>query len=71
MYGRVKNILKLEVIYSKRVNGEMQEFYANLLLLSLTALIALGAACELKLDSEFVVSKRPIERPGISPGKRS
>lgn len=33
----------------------MQEIYANLPVLSLTALIALGVACELKLDPKVAV----------------
>ena len=55
LYGRVKNLLCLEKFHSKSVNGVMQEIYANLLVISLTALIALGAACELKLDPEVKV----------------
>jgi hypothetical protein len=55
MYGRVKNLLKLEAFHSKSVNGVMQEIYANLLVISLTALIALGAAAALKLDAAVAV----------------
>lgn len=55
LYGRVKNLLGLEKFHSKSVNGVMQEIYANLLVISLTALIALGASCELKLDPEVKV----------------
>lgn len=55
MYGRVKNLLKLESFHSKSVNGVMQEIYANLLVISLTALIALAAARQLKLDPEVAV----------------
>ena len=55
MYGRVKNLLKLENFHSKSFNGVMQEIYANLLVLSLTALIAVGAASELKLDPDLAV----------------
>jgi len=55
MYGRVKNLLKLESFHSKSVNGVMQEIYANLLVISLTALIVLAAARELKLDPEVAV----------------
>lgn len=55
MYGRVKNLLKLEAFHSKSVNGVMQEIYANLLVISLTALITLGAACALKLDPDVKV----------------
>ena len=55
MYGRVKNLLKLESFHAKNVNGVMQEIYANLLVISLTALIALGAACTLKLDPDVAV----------------
>lgn len=55
MYGRVKNLLKLEAFHAKSVNGVMQEIFANLLVMSLTAMIALGAAAELKLDQEVAV----------------
>ena len=52
MYGRVKNLLKLESFHSKSVTGVMQEIYAKLLVISLTALIVLAVARELKLDPE-------------------
>ena len=55
MYGRVKNLLKLEAFHAKSVNGVMQEVFANLLVMSLTAMVALGAAVELKLDPEIAV----------------
>ena len=55
MYGRVKNLLKLENFHSKSVNGVMQEIYASLLVISLTALVALTAAAELKLDPDTEV----------------
>ncbi len=55
MYGRVKNLLKLEAFHAKSVNGVMQEIFANLLVISLTALIALGAATALNLDPNIAV----------------
>jgi hypothetical protein len=55
MYGRVKNLLKLEAFHAKSVNGIMQEVFANLLVMSLTALVALGAAADLKLDPDIAV----------------
>lgn len=54
-YGRVKNLLKLEAFHSRSVNGVMQEIFANLLVMSLTALVSLSAAAELKLDPEVAV----------------
>ena len=53
MYGRVKNLLNLEAFHAKTVNGIMQEIFANLLVMSLTALVALGAAAALKLDPDI------------------
>lgn len=55
MYGRVKTLLKLESFHSKTVNGVMQEIFANLLVISLTALVVLGAATKLKLDPDIAV----------------
>lgn len=55
MYGRVKNLLKLEAFHAKSINGVMQEIFANLLVMSLTAIVALGAAAELKLDPDVAV----------------
>ena len=55
MYGRVKNLLKLEAFHAKSVNGVMQEIFANLLIMSLTAMVALGAAAKLKLDPDVAV----------------
>lgn len=55
MYGRVKNLLNLEAFHAKTVNGVMQEIFANLLVMSLTALVALGAAAALKLDPDIAV----------------
>ena len=39
MYYRVKELLRLEVFHAKTVNGILQEIWANLVLLSLTALM--------------------------------
>ena len=55
MYGRVKNLLKLESFHAKNVNGVMQEIFANLLVISLTAMILLAAAEKLKLDPDVAV----------------
>ena len=55
MYGRVKNLLNLEAFHAKTVNGVLQEIFANLLVISLTALVALGAAAALKLDPDIAV----------------
>lgn len=55
MYGRVKNLLKLEAFHAKTVNGIMQEIFANLLVISLTAIVALGASAALKLDPDIQV----------------
>jgi hypothetical protein len=55
MYDRVKNLLKLEAFHAKSVNGVMQEIFANLLVMSLTAMVALGATMKLKLDPDVAV----------------
>ena len=41
MYGRVKTLLQLENFHARTYNGVMQEIFANLLLISLTALVIL------------------------------
>ncbi len=45
MYLRVKNLFALERFYSKSINGVMQEIWANLFILGLTAYVS-GAASE-------------------------
>jgi len=49
-YGRVKNLLNLELFHSRSLNGIKQEIYANLLILSLTALIECQASKKCGLD---------------------
>jgi len=39
LYGRMKNLLKIERFHARNYNGVMQEIFANLLVLSLTALV--------------------------------
>jgi hypothetical protein len=39
LYGRVKNLLKVERFHARSYNGVMQEIFANLLVLSLTSLV--------------------------------
>jgi Transposase DDE domain len=54
-YGRIKNLLKLEQFHAKSFNGIMQEIYANLLIISLTAAIEYEASKRKKLDRAKVV----------------
>ena len=49
-YGRIKNLLCLEKFHAKNYNGVMQEIFANLLMMSLTAIIEIEASNRLKLD---------------------
>lgn len=55
MYGRVKNILKLEKFHARSYNGIMQEIYANLLVISLTAAIEYQSSKLQNLDRAKVV----------------
>lgn len=55
LYGRVKNLLNLEHFHAKSVNGILQEIFANLLVLSLTALVMLAAGRKLRLDPDQAV----------------
>lgn len=50
MYGRVKNVLEIGKFHSRSLNGVMQEIYAHLLIISLTALIELQASEKIGLD---------------------
>ena len=53
MYGRVKNLLKLEDFHAKSVNGVMREIFANLLVMSIDRDRRTGRLrVELKLDPE-------------------
>lgn len=66
-YGRVKNLLSLERFHARTRNGVLQEVFAHLLVLSLTALVLLGASQKLGLDPEKAVpsfknATRVIER---------
>lgn len=51
-YGRIKGHLALEKIRAKSFNGVMQEIFANLLVLSLAAIIDNEASRRLQLDRE-------------------
>ena len=53
-YGRVKNLLAVEKFHAKTYNGVMQEIFANLFVLSLTAIVATEAAIALRLDRAVV-----------------
>jgi hypothetical protein len=55
MYGRLKEVIHIEKFHAKTYNGVMQEIFAHLLVISLTALIEYQASMELKLDREKVV----------------
>jgi hypothetical protein len=51
LYGRVKNLLALEKFHSRSYNGVMQEIFANLLVLSLTALAVAAVVDEDDVDA--------------------
>lgn len=50
LYGRVKNLLNLEKFHARTYNGVMQEIFANLLILSLTAIAVTAVVAEDKVD---------------------
>jgi Transposase DDE domain len=50
MYGRIKNILHIGKFHARSFNGIMQEIYAHLLVISLTALIEVQASRARGLD---------------------
>lgn len=52
-YGRVKNLLCLEKFHARTYNGVMQELFANLLILSLTALAVTAVVVQDKVDAEI------------------
>ncbi len=52
LYGRVKNLLNLEQFHARSYNGIMQEIFANLLILSLTAVAVIAVVEEDEVDIE-------------------
>lgn len=50
MYGRMKNVLHIGKFHARSINGIMQEIYAHLLVISLTALIEVQASRERGLN---------------------
>jgi len=52
LYHRVKKLLALEKFHARTYNGVMQEIFANLLILSLTALTITAVVVEDKIDIE-------------------
>jgi hypothetical protein len=50
LYGRMKNLLKVERFHARSYNGVMQEIFANLLVLSLTALVWSATICRKKMN---------------------
>lgn len=50
MYGRIKNVLHIGKFHARTVNGILQEIYAHLLVISLTALIEVQASRARGLD---------------------
>jgi hypothetical protein len=55
MYGRMKHVLEIGKFHSRSLNGILQEIYAHLLILSLTALIEVQASKKIGLDRERAV----------------
>jgi len=55
LYWRVKILLKIERFHSRSYNGVMQEIFANLLVLSLTALIWAATIKKHRLNAKYVV----------------
>lgn len=58
LYDRVKNLLRLEKFHAQSYNGVMQEIFANLLVLSLTALAVTTVVEEDSVNTE-------VEMPGF------
>ena len=52
MYGHLKQSLNIEKFHSKTYNGVMQEIYAHLLIISLSALISCQSSKKLRLNVE-------------------
>lgn len=63
LYGRMKRLLYLEKFHAKTYNGVMQEIFANLLILSLTALAVTAVVDEdeVKIEEELPSFKNAIE----------
>ena len=55
MYGRVKHVLEIGKFHSRSLNGILQEIYAHLLVISLTALIEFQASRKIGLDREKAI----------------
>jgi len=55
LFGRVKNVLHIGKFHARSHNGIMQEIYAHLLVISLTALIEVQASCARGLDRNKAV----------------
>ena len=55
MYGRIKNLFNIENFHALTYNGVMQEIYANLLIINLTALTILGSIAHLRLKPDKIV----------------
>lgn len=55
LYGRAKNLLCLEKFHARSYNGVMQEIFANLLILSLTATAVTAVVKEDDLDTEVTL----------------
>jgi hypothetical protein len=55
MYGRIKHVLEIGKFHSRSLNGILQEIYAHLLVISLTALIEFQAGKKIGLDREKAV----------------
>lgn len=55
MYGRVKHVLEIGKFHSRSLNGILQEIFAHLLVISLTALIEFQASKKIGLDRERAV----------------
>jgi hypothetical protein len=53
LYDRVKNLLCLQKFHARTYNGVMQEIFANLLILSLTALAVSAVVIQDKMDIEI------------------
>lgn len=52
LYDRVKNLLRLQKFHARSVNGVLQEIFANLLILSLTAIAVTSVVKEDTVDVE-------------------
>ena len=62
MYGHLKQSLQIEKFHSKTYNGIMQEIYAHLLIISLSALIACQSSKKFNLNLE---GKKPNFKSAI------